>query len=262
MVSPTLAQKLTDKDNVLGWYASEKLDGVRALFDGEKFYTRNGKVLDAPYHFIAAVRKNLPSGVTLDGELYLGRGRFDECSGIVRRHGDEWFDISYCVFDLFIEDKPTADWEQRQELLLSIFAGSNCPLAGPIPQYKISSMDFLVDFNDQITRMGGEGTMIRNPVSPYEQKRTKNLLKMKKFHDLDAVCIGTKPGVGKYTGKIGSLICRVDGNEFDCGSGLTDADRDRDPDYFIGETIIVKYFELTKAGVPRFPIYQGIRADG
>jgi len=66
-----------------GWLLSEKLDGMRAWWDGSNMWSRQGKPVYAPPWWLAA----LPRDFALDGELWLGRGRFQECMGIVRQHG-------------------------------------------------------------------------------------------------------------------------------------------------------------------------------
>ena len=62
------------------YWVSEKLDGVRALWDGQRLRFRSGRELVAPTWFLAA----LPA-TAVDGELWLGRRRFDELSGLIRR---------------------------------------------------------------------------------------------------------------------------------------------------------------------------------
>jgi ATP-dependent DNA ligase len=90
------------KVDITGWWISEKLDGVRALWTGSHFISRGtkdgGKVYNVPEWF----RQAMPAGVVLDGELWLGRGRFDECSGICRRdvpRDQDWKGMTYVVFD-------------------------------------------------------------------------------------------------------------------------------------------------------------------
>ena len=75
-----LAHNYTDQ-NIIGWHMSEKLDGIRAYWNGECFYSRTGKEIKAPKLFI----NNMPKGLPLDGELCVGRGKFNETSSIVRK---------------------------------------------------------------------------------------------------------------------------------------------------------------------------------
>ena len=92
-----LASKFIGTEDVEGWLMSEKLDGLRCIWDGKKMYTRNGNPFYPPKFFI----EGLPKDTTLDGELFLGRGEFSKTMSIVRRQdeNDEWEDIKYLIFD-------------------------------------------------------------------------------------------------------------------------------------------------------------------
>ena len=63
-----------------GWWISEKLDGVRAYWNGQNFYSRNGLLFDAPAWF----KVGLPKDTHLDGELWCGREQFERCVGIIK----------------------------------------------------------------------------------------------------------------------------------------------------------------------------------
>lgn len=246
------------ESKVLGWYMSEKLDGVRAVFDGKQFYTRNGNVLDAPWRFVGPLTNLKIPGGFLDGELYIGRGAFSECSGIVRRHGDEWFDIQYHVFDLPCQDYSFAG---RCMLLENLVDESSVPHLFYVEQVQIEDSAQLYAYQETLVADGAEGLMLKNPASVYQQKRSGDLLKLKKFHDMEAFCFDYQEGLGKYKDMMGALVCKTaDGKVFNVGSGFVDSDR-VDFGKFLGQTITVKYFELSKDGIPRFPIFKGIRYD-
>lgn len=97
--------------------------------------------------------------------------------------------------------------------------------------------------------------MLRDPESMYENRRSKTLLKVKTFHDDEAVVIGHKPGTGRCLGMVGALKVRnTHGVEFEVGSGMTDEIRKHPPK--IGTKITYKYQEFNKdSGKPRFPTY-------
>jgi DNA ligase-1 len=99
--------------------------------------------------------------------------------------------------------------------------------------------------------------MLRHPTAEgYEQKRTSNLLKVKRWRDLDARIVGHEEGKGKHAGRLGALVCELeDGTRFNVGTGFSDAQRAQPPR--IGEYVRVKFFELTDGGVPRFPVFDG-----
>jgi DNA ligase-1 len=109
-----------------------------------------------------------------------------------------------------------------------------------------------------VEQLGGEGLMLREPGSNYQSGRSTSLLKVKTFHDAEAVVIGHEAGKGKHTGRLGALVVRLpSGITFSVGTGFTDAARSTPPP--VGATITFRYQELTEAGVPRFPSYVGVR---
>ncbi len=91
-----LAESWDGVSDPTGWWLSEKLDGVRAYWDGKQFLSRLGNLFHAPDWFVAG----LP-GVPLDGELWLGRKQFQRAVSIVRRQDrcELWKEIRFVVFD-------------------------------------------------------------------------------------------------------------------------------------------------------------------
>jgi DNA ligase-1 len=247
------------KHKILGWYMSEKLDGVRAVWNGHAFVTRNGNILNAPWRVVGPMKKltELIGANHLDGELYMGRGAFNECSGTVRRNEDEWIGIEFHIFDIV---GPQEIFFKRHRLLEDL--SRRFPkFVRLVDQRSVATIPGMTARFEEITKAGGEGLMLKNPASHYQFKRSSDLLKVKTFEECEAVVIGYENGLGKYTGMVGALKCRLpNGNEFSCGSGLVDSER-LDYSLFDGKTITVKYFELSKDGIPRFPIFKGIRTD-
>lgn len=95
-IDPLLA-KVYKQENVSKWWVSEKLDGVRAIWNGKKLHFRSGKLISAPNWFI----ENFPEQL-MDGELWMGRGTFEKLSGIVRKiqpNHNEWKQVSYMLFE-------------------------------------------------------------------------------------------------------------------------------------------------------------------
>lgn len=250
-----LAQNYINQ-NVIDWWMSEKLDGIRAFWDGEKFISRTGKDILAPNSFL----KKMPKNIRLDGELCAGRGEFSKTCSIVKKtkdvekYTDDWINnITYHVFDIFTFESINFPFEKRMKLLDENVDTKNGYIS-IIKQTKIKSIEQMEKELDFIINSNGEGLMLRQPNSIYEQKRSKTLLKVKKFHDMEVKIIGYKNGTGKYKNKVGSFDCITkNGNTFNCGSGLTDEDRDNPPK--INSFITVKYFELSKDGIPRFPVF-------
>ena len=246
MKPPMLAMNWDDTTRPDGWWMSEKLDGVRAVWDGEHFRSRSGNVFHAPEWF----KKGLPA-LPLDGELFVGRRKFNEAVSIVRSHTADWTPVKFLIFDIQTGDA----FEDRLTQLHSLTLPGHARI---VQQVKCTAAEDLRDFERNILTVGGEGVMLRAPRSPYVFKRSGHLRKLKRFTDDEATVIGHAPGEGKHEGRLGALICRLaDGTTFNAGSGFTDEQRETPPP--IGATVTVRYFELTPAGVPRFPTFIAIR---
>lgn len=243
------------RHNVRGWLASEKLDGVRAYWDGLQLWTRNGKLIHAPAHWT----RHLPDHA-IDGELTLGRGQFQATVSAVRCNQPDhrWSDVQYAVFDA-----PAAygTFRSRLDMLRHSWRASHCPPSwSVVPHREIAGDDDVRALLHEFEARGGEGVMLRDPESHYEHKRSGTLLKVKSMSDLDAAVIGYTAGRGQHAGRVGALICRLaDGSEFQCGSGLAISDREHPP--AIGATVIVQHQGFTRDGLPRFPIFKGVRAE-
>ncbi|SCZ87287.1 BZ3500_MvSof-1268-A1-R1_Chr2-2g04753 [Microbotryum saponariae] len=253
-----LAHKFNgEKMDPTGYWMSEKLDGVRAYWDGRgAMWSRNAKqFVGVPQSFL----DKLPRGVSLDGEFWLGRDRFDEISGLVRRiepDEEDWKPIKFMIFD--IPSLLHLKFEDRHRALAS-FASPDGPIA-VVAHKECLSLDHLYEELERVQAGAGEGLMLRAPGSKYEGRRHKSLLKVKSFDDAEARVIGHVVGTGKYIGVTGSLICETEsGQRFSVGSGLSDAQRSDPPP--IGSIITYRFQNLTTSRIPRFPTYQGIRAD-
>ncbi len=243
-----LAHNWEEGIDISNWLISEKLDGVRAYWDGKKFISRQGNEFYAPDWFT----KNLPD-FPLDGELWGGRKQFQKTVSIVRRFdaGDEWKEIKYFVFDA---PKNKAVFEQRLKDIEEYFKNKSYPYVS-ILEHKVCKNNVqMFEELDRIINEGGEGVMLRQAGSLYELGRSSTLLKLKRFYDAEAKVIKHISGKGKYKGVLGSLrVITTNGTEFSVGTGLSDAQRKNPPK--IGAIITYRYQELTNAGVPRFPSF-------
>ena len=249
-----LAHVWTDECDPAGWWMSEKLDGVRAYWDGQQFLSRKNNIFHAPDWFTAG----LPTH-PLDGELWIGRKQFDRTSGLVRRQDKpaEWDQVRYLVFDA--PDAP-GPFEQRLKFLADAASRWKAKYTAVHEHAVCSGVDHMLTELDRVTQLGGEGLMLRKPGSTYERCRSTTLLKVKKFLDAEGVVTGYEAGAGRHKGRVGALSVRFgNGKEFKVGTGLKDRERESPP--AVGSIIAVKYQELTKDGLPRFPVYAGVRPD-
>ncbi|WP_424217965.1 DNA ligase [Thauera humireducens] len=235
------------------YWVSEKLDGVRACWDGQRLRFRSGRPIPAPGWFIAA----LPD-VPLDGELWLGRGRFEAVSGLVRREAvDEtgWRSVRYMVFDT---PGAAGTFEERLTRLRGIVERAGLPWLQVVPQFRVVDASALAATLDAVLAAGGEGLMLHRADARWENGRSEALLKLTPFLDAEARVVGHLPGRGKYAGMVGALEVETpDGRRFRIGSGLSDADRRAPPP--LGSEVTYRYRELTGGGLPRFPVFVRIR---
>jgi DNA ligase-1 len=243
-----LAHAWDNSADLSDWWISEKLDGVRAYWDGTGFLSRQGNRYHAPDWFIAG----LPSE-PLDGELWIDRGAFQRTVSIVRRQdkSDHWQKIRFVVFDAPGKKDP---FEERLAFLAETITSANHPYASVLEHERCQGEAHLRKKLLAVETLGGEGLMLRQPASHYEVGRSMTLLKVKTFHDAEAVVIDHSAGKGKHKGRLGALVVQLpDGTEFNVGTGFSDALRNQPPS--IGSTITFRYQELTDAGVPRFPSF-------
>jgi DNA ligase-1 len=238
-----------------GYWVSEKLDGVRAWWDGTRLITRGGRVLQAPGWFTAG----LPP-VPLDGELWMGRGTFAPLSGTVRRDTPDenaWRQVRYLVFDL--PDHP-GPFGERLAALQALLDDSGNPYAQPLAHFRVRHRAALMEELDRVVRAGGEGLMLHRDAAPYRAVRSEDLLKLKPWQDAEARVVGHLPGKGRLAGLLGALLVELpDGRQLRLGTGFTDAERRNPPP--IGSIVTYRYQGLTATGLPRFARFLRLRED-
>jgi DNA ligase-1 len=250
-----LAHKWENDVDLTGWWISEKLDGVRAWWDGERFVSRLGNQFFAPAWFTA----NLPK-MPLDGELWGGRKLFQRTVGIVKRQDETplWKELKYVVFDA---PKHGGVFEERVAFLDQLVKSLKHEFLHAVEHVACRGTDHLKEELARVEGLGGEGLMVRQPRSRYEAGRSSTLLKVKSFHDTEARVIGHVPGAGRHKGRLGALLVELpDGTQFNVGTGFSDAEREQPPK--LGAIITFRYQELSNGGVPRFPSFVGERIDG
>ena len=285
-----------------GWLMAEKFDGFRALFLYEiindepvgKFYSRNNKPFNAPDWFLESMPPyNLLQDKILDGELWAGRDNF-QFMGPVRKKipiPEEWLSIQYQVYDVIGENIPFVQrlkdlkkivnftqkaWNIRlknEEFYLPNEETIEPPLIFA-QQTKIKSEKMMREYYQNIIDNGGEGIIIKHPESLYENGRSSYMLKVKPAFDRECIITDYKLGEGKYTGLLGSFICKPlinhdtymsidqDENHIFTLSGMDDKIRNNfQTTHPIGTIINYECSGFTDKGVPRFGRYVRIRDD-
>ena len=241
-----LLNKYSDDINVTSWYMSEKLDGVRAYWNGEKLISRNGKVFKAPKFFT----KDFPK-IELDGELWSKREDFSHVSSIVNKKlpHNGWQDLTYNIFEV-----PNAVGNLTQRLLNV----KETKYIKIIKQIIVKDKTYLNEFLKSVEKKGGEGVVVRDGSLNYYTGRDNNSLKVKNYIDEECEVVGHNKGNGKYENMMGSLLCKMNNSKvIKIGSGFIDEQRTYPPR--IGAIITFKYYGLTSLGNPRFPVFLRVR---
>lgn len=243
-----------NSQNIEGWIMSEKLDGIRAYWDGKSLLTRHGKIINAPKYFT----QDFPP-FELDGELWSKRGDFENIQSIVldKNPSKKWQEIKYMIFEV---PHAKGDFFKRLEKAREYIQKNNLLHVEIIEQKVCNSKEELNSFKKNILSLGGEGVMIKDTSREYFEGRSDYLLKVKEADDMEAKVIGYKDGNGKFKGLMGSLHVELkSGVKFFIGSGFSDEVRENPPK--IGSIVTFKYYGFTKGGKPKFASFMRVRED-
>jgi DNA ligase 1 len=248
-----LAQIYSEKYDLARYLVSEKLDGVRAYWDGRQLRFRSGRLIHAPAWFTAQFPAH-----PLDGELWMGRHSFERLSAIVRRQepsDDEWKLVTYQLYEL---PEGVGSFGDRIAVLQASVAQAAVPWLRVLPQVHVSGKAALKAKLAQVVREGGEGLMLHWSDAAWQAGRTDLLLKLKPQLDTEAIVVAHEAGQGKYEGMLGALIVMTpEGRRFRLGTGFSDEQRRHPP--AIGTTVTYRYRDITSTGLPKFASFLRIR---
>ena len=242
------------------YWVSEKYDGVRGYWDGQKLLTRGGQPVNAPAWFTA----NWPT-TPMDGELWAGRGQFQKAVSTVRQQSPDdaaWRGMRFMVFDLPAEPGP---FTERLSKLNNVVGKLAVAWVQAVPQSKVASHAALQSQLQQMTKAGAEGLMLHRGSSLYKGVRNDDLLKVKMHDDAEAKVIRHIPGKGKYAAQLGALLVEMPGldgqpaKRFKLGTGFSDAQRLNPP--AVGSQVTYRYRGLNDSGIPRFASFMRVRED-
>lgn len=251
---PMLPQEYAGQVDVSGWLMSEKLDGVRGYWDGKQLFSKNGNILYPPAAFI----NDLPP-FPLEGELWGGRGSFEQAVAIVKKQHphDGWLQLRFAIFDV---PQAPGGFTARMTKVEEWFAVHPSDYAFVIPQIQVRDQSHLQQELKRIEDLGGEGLIVRKPDSLYAAGRSPEILKVKNYQDAEAKVVAHLPGSGRNEGRLGALLVELeDGTQFKIGGGFSDAERESPPP--VGEVVTFKFYGKYPSGVPKFPSFMRIRRD-
>ena len=257
-----------------------KLDGVRCL----AWTDSNGDVMlmsrrNNPFYDLDHIRTeikslNLPPNIVLDGELYAHGDKmtFQKLAGLVRRHkvsgedAKEVKKIRYHVYDMVDLNDRMKPFTDRHKFLVDTIGKSKPQYLDVVENFTVGNVSEADKLHSKFVQEGYEGLMFRNMSSPYQGKRSAHLQKYKKFDDSEFEVIGYEEAQGKDAGTVIWILETPTGEQFRARPKGTLAERarmfnevSRKPETYIGKMMTIKYFGLTDAGIPRFPIAIALR---
>ena len=284
------------KNGTRKFVLQEKLDGFRntALFrfvkegNSVKFMTRQGKPYERLVDLENALKNaNIADGV-FDGELILtdrnsipSGEQYKATSKLVTVKDADIHGVTMNVFDFV----PMKEWEskegktpysERYAMLEKIFKENNLEPHFHLVEniYEGNDLDVVMKELTKAKEKNWEGLMLRWLDSVYEFKRSKELLKVKPFQEMDVYIKGYEEGTNKNIGKLGAFLCEIDHPTFGhlemkVGSGYSDEDRIsywEQKDELIGRVLEMQYFEVTSNAEGgksvRFPVAKCIKPIG
>jgi ATP-dependent DNA ligase len=273
-VLPMLAFDInkTKEGPQIGDFVQPKLDGHRCIAvqekDGWTLWSRTRKRITSMVHIEQSLKESFPvfRGLVLDGELYNHKLKadFERITSAIRKQEptEEAELIEYHVYDIINEKKQ----EDRICDLDLLFDASN-------PNGKVKMVHTLVlcngadahDLEQRFVTEGYEGMMLRKNGSLYEHKRSRGLLKIKRFVDEEFLVVGSELSTLETSkGPLTSLviICETkEGKRFGATARGDKGNHAKLAEGCEGKQATVKFFGLTAEGIPRFPVFKGFRED-
>ena len=258
-------------------YIQPKLDGVRCVIQYDNStvtaYSRTGKEWKNIQHILDELLpffKKHPN-VVLDGELYNHdlRDDFEKIISLVRKQKPTLVDqhearllTQFHCYDMYSPDYDY-NFDLRDEFVMQAIDGE-FEHTVTVDTEEIFDMDDAKKYHLENLKLGYEGSIVRLNTK-YQQKRSHSLRKFKDFSDAEATIVGYLDGKGKRTGTLGKFIMQDDeGNQFGCppGKGYTYKDLAvmlSNIHKYMGQRATFTYFERTKAGSYRHPLFKCIR---
>ena len=179
--------------------------------------------------------------------------------------------IKYYIYDAVADYFPENPYKDRLESLCRVYANQIAMCAYPMIHNDVVQVLYTEklagpEFNTFIERLvineGYEGIMLRDGEAPYQNKRTKSLIKVKSFCEDEFTILDVVVGRGNRSGEAGRVTLEINGKSF--GAGIKGDASYRlyllqNKDHLIGKKGTVEYFQLTEDGVPRFPVFKAVR---
>jgi len=261
---PMLAKNYDDYKDELKYpvYSQPKLDGIRCVVKRDGMWSRNGKPIVSAPHVLVALKPffdKFPNAI-LDGELYADKfaNDFNAICSLVKKTkptvedlAESEKNIQYWVYDWIVQKT----FSDRNSDITTYLVNNN--VVRRVPTHLVDTITHLNELYEKYVDEGYEGQMVRTD-GPYENKRSKHLLKRKEFQDSEFTILDIVEGVGNKSGMAGHMVFKNHkGIEFHSN---IKGDRQylkellKNKNKLIGKSATVKYFNLTPDDeIPRFP---------
>ena len=282
VILPMLAKGFHERKHKIDYESSviqiqPKYDGMRCLCvvgrNSVKLISRQGNKIENMGHIENEILQKLgqyPGRIILDGELYVHGENFQTNMKYIKKYRKGKTErIQYFVYDV-VMDQP---FHKRFRQLITLMDSFNFNI--PSSNVKLSHcalisspvekdvMECIVKEHKMNLANGYEGSIIRWGPEPYQfDKRSDSILKYKDFIDEIFIIINVVPN--EKDPEQGTVVCTVNGHDFKCGMKMSIEERKQfliDKEQYIGKKAEVRFFEYSEDGIPRFPIFHGIRLD-
>lgn len=263
---------LKDLDDYDGYLVSEKYDGVycRAVLVERQVHilSRTGKEYTSLSHLkppLKEILNFLPASCFIIFEAYIPNTPFNIISGHCRDTKNQHPDVIAIIHDVVNSDELDVPYRFRYKTLVYLQADIHNKSIRFIKNIA-GNPNVIRDFAFRVWNNGGEGLVLRNPMSPYSPgKRNKDMVKLKQNVTFDLKVVDVFEGKGKYKDNLGGLICEdSQGVQVCVGSGLTDDQRVtwwKDTSLIIGLIVEVKAMKVSAKGSLREPRFITVRRD-
>ena len=273
-IKAMLAHKYNEDKADYPAFIQPKLDGVRCLFSAKGAFSRTGNQFMNVMHIEKALEPLFAKypNIVVDGELYNHglKDDFEKIISLVRKQKPTVQDIveasqmtQYHIYD--IASMEYATYTDRNLFILAESCFKNKYCIQVTPTKLATDFDDAQKYHEKNLKAGYEGSIYRTPSGKYKGTRSWDLMKFKDFHDAEATIINYEVGKGKREGTLGKFIMEDEhGNVFGCppGKGYDYKEManllDNIHDY-IGQVATFTYFERTKAGSYRHPLFKCLR---
>jgi len=265
---PMLAKIYEKESHKLSWpvIVQPKLDGFRCLAERKGrgnviCWSRSGKIFETTHEIEKELDKFLSLGMILDGELYNPQMSFNNLSGSIRNIRENASSALYYVYDIITLQPQLLRLTDVSKLILE----AQSPLVRLVTSYICHTEEEVYEKANEFISQGYEGAIVRHCYALYRQDyRSSDLLKVKRWQDAEFEVIDFKSGEGKEEDCVLWICQTKEKKVFKVRPKGKYSQRKSlflNAKLYINKMLTVRYFELSKDGIPRFPVGLGFKKE-